>query len=391
MRYLVFASALILCGSAPAQFTDVDLDAVERKLDAAKQAQVAKEAAAKREAEQRATAEAAARRIREQQAADAAATEARMATLLFRTDAPCNLSINGMSQGALGAGETKSVKVIPGDHIVDCVSTESSSASISEITTATSGAQSVVILNMTARLQQLRQESFGATGLPERGYLGVSFHELSGPLAELHGLDRPRGAFVAGVEPDSPAHKAGINVGDIVLTYNGKQLEASNDLPPLVGATPVGSVATIQVLRDRLIRDLTVTIGRSLSASERFTKVADGVADRLTQLVWASADNGSDIDWNGARNYCASMGSGWSLPTVAQLQGLVDSSGTLSQSCGVSTCRVTPSIRLSGSWFWSGESNGSAWASYVFLYEGDRLSFPVGVASDGRALCVRRS
>ena len=116
--------ALMIGGHAPAQTPDADIEAVQRKLDAAKQAQAAKDAAAKREADQRAAAQAAERRQREQAAADAAASEARMATLLFRTDADCSLSINGEAQGVLAAGQTKAVKVNPGDQIVEVIRCE---------------------------------------------------------------------------------------------------------------------------------------------------------------------------------------------------------------------------------------------------------------------------
>ena len=99
-------------------------------------------------------------------------------------------------------------------------------------------------------------------GFVERGYLGIQFQAVTGAHARAFGLDRPRGALVASVEPDGPAEKAGVKPGDIVLSYNGKQLESSGELPPLVGATPVGSKASIEVLRDGQKRELAVTIGK---------------------------------------------------------------------------------------------------------------------------------
>lgn len=99
-------------------------------------------------------------------------------------------------------------------------------------------------------------------GFVERGYLGIQFQPVGGREARAFGLDRPRGALVASVEPDGPAEKAGIQRGDIVLSYNGKVLETSGELPPLVGATPVGAKAKIKVLRDGKTKELTVTIGK---------------------------------------------------------------------------------------------------------------------------------
>jgi serine protease Do len=99
-------------------------------------------------------------------------------------------------------------------------------------------------------------------GFVERGFLGIQFQPVTGAHARAFGLDRPRGALVASVEPNGPADKAGLKPGDIVLSYNGKPLEAAGDLPPLVGATPVGAKASVEVLRDGKTRELTVTIGK---------------------------------------------------------------------------------------------------------------------------------
>ena len=99
-------------------------------------------------------------------------------------------------------------------------------------------------------------------GYVERGFLGIQFQPVSGKEARAFGLDRPRGALVASVEPDGPADKAGVKAGDIVLSYNGKLLESAGELPPLVGATPVGAKAKIEVLRDGDKRQLEVTIGK---------------------------------------------------------------------------------------------------------------------------------
>jgi hypothetical protein len=79
------------------------------------------------------------------------------------------------------------------------------------------------------------------------------------------------------------------------------------------------------------------------------------------------------------------------LPTVAQLQGLVDARGKYSQRCGRWTCKVTPLISLSETRTWSSEANGSSEAWNVVLTNGDRNSFPVDDANVIRALCVRRS
>ena len=126
-------------------------------------------------------------------------------------------------------------------------------------------------------------------------------------------------------------------------------------------------------------------------STDRFTAAGNSVRDAQTGLTWAAQDNGSDIDWNAAGNYCATLGDGWALPTTAELLGLYDESGTLTQSCGDSTCKVTPTLRLTSFWFWSSESNGSSKAWYVLLSNSYRDSLPVGLTVNARALCVRHS
>jgi serine protease Do len=75
------------------------------------------------------------------------------------------------------------------------------------------------------------------TGKVTRGRLGVQISEVTRDVAESLGLGRARGAEVAMVEPGGPAEKAGVKVGDIILKFNGKDIEKSSDLPRQVGGT----------------------------------------------------------------------------------------------------------------------------------------------------------
>ena len=101
-----------------------------------------------------------------------------------------------------------------------------------------------------------------AHGRVERGRLGVQIQEVTQSLAQSFGLDRPRGALVAQVEKDSPAAKAGIKPGDVLLGVNGKNVERSAEIPPLVAAVKPGDKATLSVWRDRKKQELAVTVGR---------------------------------------------------------------------------------------------------------------------------------
>jgi serine protease Do len=98
-------------------------------------------------------------------------------------------------------------------------------------------------------------------GKVERGRLGVSIQEVSQSLAQSFGLDRPRGALVAQVEKGSPAEKAGVQPGDVLLGVNGKTIERSAELPPLVATVKPGTKATFELWRDGKKQTLDVTIG----------------------------------------------------------------------------------------------------------------------------------
>ncbi|MHB8623453.1 MAG: Do family serine endopeptidase [Sulfuricaulis sp.] len=86
-------------------------------------------------------------------------------------------------------------------------------------------------------------------GKVRRGWLGVSLQEVSRSLANAYGLNRPRGALVSDILPNSPAAKSDLRAGDIVLQYDGRAIDRSTDLPPLVGLTSPGTLAHFDVFR----------------------------------------------------------------------------------------------------------------------------------------------
>lgn len=104
--------------------------------------------------------------------------------------------------------------------------------------------------------EQLRTE-----GKVRRGYLGVSIQPVDRGLAESFGLEKPVGALVSDVLPDSPAQEAGLEAGDIILEFDGQRISEAADLPPLVGRTAIGSEAEVTVLREGERRTITVELG----------------------------------------------------------------------------------------------------------------------------------
>jgi serine protease Do len=100
-----------------------------------------------------------------------------------------------------------------------------------------------------------------SSGKVTRGRIGVQIDQVSKEVAESIGLGKPLGALVRGVESGAPAEKAGIEAGDIITKFDGKQIEKSSDLPRLVGNVKPGTKAVVTVFRRGASKDLQVTIG----------------------------------------------------------------------------------------------------------------------------------
>lgn len=97
-------------------------------------------------------------------------------------------------------------------------------------------------------------------GRVTRGWLGILIQDVTRELAESFNMSKPIGALVARVLPGSPAEKAGIEVGDVIVEYNGRQVESSAALPPMVGNTKVGTPVDVRVIREGEHMQLEVTI-----------------------------------------------------------------------------------------------------------------------------------
>ncbi len=98
-------------------------------------------------------------------------------------------------------------------------------------------------------------------GKVSRGWLGVVIQEVNADLAESFGLDRPRGALIAEVMEGAPAAKAGLQASDVILSFDGKAVENSSDLPRMVGATKPGSKVAVEVWRKGKLQRIDVELG----------------------------------------------------------------------------------------------------------------------------------
>ena len=100
------------------------------------------------------------------------------------------------------------------------------------------------------------------SGKVTRGRIGVTIQELTRELAESFGLKNPSGALISSVEKNAPADKAGIEASDVILKFDGKVVENSNDLPRIVAATKPGSRVLVELWRKGATKLVTVEIGK---------------------------------------------------------------------------------------------------------------------------------
>lgn len=104
-------------------------------------------------------------------------------------------------------------------------------------------------------------EQIKTKGVVSRGWLGVQIQDVTRELAESFNMDRPHGALVSRVIPDSPAEKADLQIGDVIVEFNGREVDTSGGLPPMVGMVPVGKKAKVKIIRDGDTKTVNVIIG----------------------------------------------------------------------------------------------------------------------------------
>jgi serine protease Do len=158
----------------------------------------------------------------------------------------------------------------------------------SQILSSTGGSNGIsfsipsnVAMNVVAQLKE--------SGAVERGLLGVRMREVDYALAEIFDMDRPRGAFVDGVIDESPAGNAGVQDEDIIVEFNGHEIEYYTDLPFYVGQYQPGTEAAVRLIRDGEERRLTVVLGSS-PTNEASIAVADTAPERANPLGFKIAE-----------------------------------------------------------------------------------------------------
>ena len=136
---------------------------------------------------------------------------------------------------------------------------------------------------------------FGET---KRGWLGVRIQEVTKEIAEVENLKKPEGALVASVGKNSPADKAGIKAGDIILEFDNKKIDTMRTLPGVVASTEVGKSVVLKIWRNKRLITKRLILGR-LESSEEFkekkTKVVKKIEDIEALKIAVRDINEQDI------------------------------------------------------------------------------------------------
>lgn len=131
-----------------------------------------------------------------------------------------------------------------------------------------------VVMNVVAQIK--------SKGFVSRGWLGVAIQDVTRELAESFGLDKPQGAIVSRVIPNSPASKADFEAGDVILKFDGKTIESSSALPPIVGRTEIGKSVPVEIMRNNKHKTISVVIEQLPEEDEiaRNTGKSGGLIDK---------------------------------------------------------------------------------------------------------------
>jgi len=128
-------------------------------------------------------------------------------------------------------------------------------------------------------------------GKASHGWLGVQIQDVTRELAESFGMKKPQGALVSKVMPGSPAEKADLQLGDVIIEFNGQVIDNSGDLPPLVGMAAINSNATLKIIRQGESKTVEFKIGllpeqpEQLAAAKAETKPMNKIGIMVSELT----------------------------------------------------------------------------------------------------------
>ncbi|MEJ0013367.1 MAG: Do family serine endopeptidase [Bauldia sp.] len=166
---------------------------------------------------------------------------------------------------------------------------------------------SEIAFNIVGQLKE-----FGET---RRGWLGVRVQDVTDEVAKDLAMDTPTGALVAGVEETGPAAAAGIVAGDVILSLDGKTIDAMHALPRLVADEPVGKVVDVVIVRKGVQQTLKVTLGLLEEASA--AALANDKPDATTAAPGDTKKGGGTTDQANRGDDSTTMQQGETPPATA--------------------------------------------------------------------------
>jgi len=132
-------------------------------------------------------------------------------------------------------------------------------------------------------------------GKVSRGWLGVYIQEIDDKLAKSFGMKKSKGALVSKVLSNSPAEKAKIQQGDVILKFNNNDINKSTDLPLVVGQSKVGQSYNVQIMRNRMIMNLSVTL-EELPTEEKIASIGSGNKKIISNAISGISVRNMSID-----------------------------------------------------------------------------------------------
>jgi serine protease Do len=198
----------------------------------------------------------------------------------FGLESTATAGIVSATSRAVGAGETDvpfiqtDVAVNPGNSGGPLFNLRGEVVGINSMIFSQTGGYMGISFAVPIDVAMHVRDQLVKTGRVVRGRIGVTVQNVNAALATSFGLDRPRGALVSSVEEDSPADKAGLRAGDVILRVNDEPIEQSNNLSSLISRQTPGETCTLTIWRGRKEQTLKVRIAE-LEERER-----DRVSDK---------------------------------------------------------------------------------------------------------------